>query len=406
MNDRYDGQAQVCGVGDERLKQVFRPDSPFALHDILAVARQQESDAIAPDPRFVPAFRELAESLVEEAALTPVGVTVARRRLALSLANQLRVRRLVESGRVDPELYGDDAVFVVGLPGTGLRRLQRLLSQHPGLNIPSLWEVARPSTEWAPWRRDPSLVDPFECALWERPGGAAGRRPDPGAPCGDHLLLSYAFHAPSAPVEYRVPRYADWLDSQDATAAYTFHRRALAVILERVHGGRPVLVSEFHALRLDGLLSVYPNARVIRVHRDPMASLAGIAELSTQRRRAWSLRVDPRAVKAEWARRLGRALAGPQWYDASVGSRVLDIAYAELAEMPLLTVRRICEFMDAPLPSSVEQRMLAEGVRFEEDFPGDFSRDYFGTADARLPDIFRDHREIYCRHWGVGMAIQ
>ncbi|MFF2352729.1 sulfotransferase family protein [Kitasatospora sp. NPDC058115] len=383
MNDRHDG----CG-------------SLFELRDILAVARQEEFEGKALEPSFVPAFGELVASLEGEAALTPAGVAVTRQRLALSLANQLRVRELVESGRVDPWGCGDDAVFVVGLPGSGLQRLQRLLSRHPGLNMPSLWEVARPSTDWLPWRCDPSLVDPFVYPLWERrPGGAAGPQPDPGAPCGDHLLLSYAFHALSAPMEYRVPGYTDWLDAQDATAAYTFHRSALAVILDRVHGGRPVLVSEFHSLRLGSLLSVYPNARIIRVHRDPMESLANVAGTSALRRRAWSLQVDPYAVKAEWARRLGRGLAGPEWYDASVGSRVLDIAYAELVERPLRTVRRMCEFIDAPLPSGVEHRMLAEPL-------GDFFGDHIETVDVRLPDIFHDHRENYCRHWGVGMATK
>ncbi|MYW19575.1 hypothetical protein GT039_29390 [Streptomyces sp. SID2955] len=351
-------------------------------------------------PCFVPAYRRLTQSLAEEADLTPTGVAVAYRRLVSALVNQMEVRELVENNCIDPALWGDDAVFVLGLPGTGLFRLQRLLNQHSALNIPTLWEILSPTSDWRPWRSQAPSDDPFEHTLWahlERRDGF--RAPGLGAPYGDHLLLTYAFHTPSASLEYRIPAYADWLQAQDAGEAYRFHRYALAVILDRVRGGTPLLVNEFHSLKLPALRSVYPHARVIRVHRDPLASLANVVGISVVRRQAWSRRVDPADVTAEWAGRLSSALTAPEWCGAALpGQDVLDLAYPEVMETPLLTVRRICDFLRIPLPTGIERRVLEQCDQLPRE-PG--AADPFCLDEEALPRSFRELRAQYCRQWGL-----
>ncbi|MFJ4006229.1 sulfotransferase [Streptomyces sp. NPDC090023] len=157
------------------------------------------------------------------------------------------MRELIETGRVDPEPHGNDVVFVVGLPGTGLSSLRRMLSHHPAFNIPTLREILSPTTDRGAWADTGVLRgDPFEHALWARLGEHGSHRtPTLEAPSSDHLLLAYAFHTPPASLEYRIPGYADWLREQDAAEAYRFHREALSAILERVDGGTPLLVNEF-----------------------------------------------------------------------------------------------------------------------------------------------------------------
>ncbi|MEU3754200.1 sulfotransferase [Streptomyces olivoreticuli] len=365
--------------------------------------QSQRSEPSLLTPCFVPAYQRLAEALSEEAALTPTGVEVTRRRLVSALANQVKVRELVETSAVDPELYGDDAVFVVGLPGTGLCRLLHLLNQHSAFNIPSLWEILSPSTEWHPWQAEGPRDDPFERALWLRLGRGAGLGPpDPSAPYGDRLLLTYAFHTSSAALEYRIPTYSNWLQAQDTTIAYEFHRYALAAILQRVSGGTPLLVNEFHSLQLPSLFASYPTARVIRVHRDPLESLRNVVGISTARRRAWSTRVDQAEVTAEWAHQLGTAMTVRSWCNpAPPGAATLDVTYTELVETPLLTVRRICEFLGVPLPSGIERRVLDQVGRFS----GTPEGCHFARLDeAALPDSFRDLRATYCRQWSMPLG--
>ncbi|WP_369393204.1 sulfotransferase [Streptomyces sp. CG1] len=393
--------ATSCRMDQEIGPPTDQPGAPFGLDSVYAAAQRSRDDASPVKPCFLPAYRRLIESLAEEADLTPTGVAVTRSRLVFSLVNQLKVRELVESSCIDPELWGDDAVFVLGLPGTGLHRLQRLLNEHSALNIPTLWEILSPTSEWRPRRHQALSDDPFEHALWAHLGQHDSfRAPDLGAPYGDHLLLTYAFHTPSASLEYRIPTYADWLQAQDASEAYRFHRYALAAILDRVRGGTPLLVNEFHSLKLPALLSAYPHARVIRVHRDPLVSLSNVASISTLRRQAWSHRVDPREVTAEWARRLTAVLNEPGGYsEALPGHEVLDVTYPEVVETPLLTVRRICDFLRIPLPTGIERRVLEQCDQFPCE-PGAVDT-YFCLDEEALPESFREQRAMYCQRWGL-----
>lgn len=394
--------AGSCRVDPELAPLTYRPDAPFDLGDIHAAAQRLTEGASLVRPGFVPAYRRLTTSLTEEADLTPTGVAVARRRLISALTNQIAIRALVQSDRLEPQLYGDDAVFVVGLPGTGLRHLQLLLNQHCGLNIPTLREILSPTTDWRPWSPNSSGDDPFERPLWAHLGRQEGLpAPELGAPYSDELLTTYAFHSQSAALEYRIPGYADWLRDQDTGRAFRFHRSALAVILERVRGGIPLLVNEFHSLDLGALLTEYPRARVIRVHRDPLASLADVAHLSARRRQVWSRsRVDPLDVRAEWTRRLTSVLAERKWSGAELpGHDVLDLTHLEVAATPLLTVRRICAFLRIPLPLGIERRILKECERLSGEPEGLRGRRVLD--EGVLPADFRELRAAYCREWDL-----
>ncbi|MFI8346895.1 hypothetical protein [Streptomyces sp. NPDC085596] len=165
--------------------------SPFDLESVVAAARRGGGGAdVTTRPRFLAAFRRLTASLADEADLSPEGVAVARRRLVSSLARQTRVRELIETGQVDPEPHGNDVVFVVGLPGTGLSSLRRMLSHHPAFNIPTLREILSPTTDRGAWADTGVLQDdPFEHALWARLGEHGSHRtPTLEAPSSDHLL--------------------------------------------------------------------------------------------------------------------------------------------------------------------------------------------------------------------------
>ncbi|MFC0865907.1 sulfotransferase [Sphaerimonospora cavernae] len=388
-------QAMSASVTYERIEScAWTNDRPVstsvptdgAPFDLGAVLAQGQLLAGAPDsmgPCFVSAYERLTASLAEESHLTPLGTEMAHRRLITSMANQLAVRQLVESGALGSQFYGDNAVFVTGLPFSGVSRLQRLLNEHPLFNIPSIWEQIRPVSNGVVINVKEELdrvVDLF-------PGHS-------GLGFGDHLLLTYAFHSPGAALEYRVPDYSKWLWSHDSTTAYAFHRFALAVILERIGGGTPVLASPFHAWHLDGLIAGYPTARVIRLHGDPMRSLAALSALTVARRRAWSEVVRPRDVMFEWASQLGAVLLAEGWRAAfPEGVQVLDLDYADLMETPLLVVRRVCRFLEVPLPAGIERRILQACEDAGAGSPPAWISD-FGVSIADLPEVFREGVEV------------
>src|SRR3546814_18009606 len=73
-----------------------------------------------------------------------------------------------------------------------------------------------------------------------------------------------------------------WLDAQDQTVVYTFLRRGLQFLQwqKRQRGigaERWVLKAPHHLLRMDILLNVFPGAKVIITHSDPLQSIPSIA---------------------------------------------------------------------------------------------------------------------------------
>jgi hypothetical protein len=68
---------------------------------------------------------------------------------------------------------------------------------------------------------------------------------------------------------YRVPSYRGWFLKQDLLPAYEYHHRFLQHLQHRQSAQRWVLKAPAHMFALPALLSVYPDALFVQVHRRP-----------------------------------------------------------------------------------------------------------------------------------------
>ncbi len=67
-----------------------------------------------------------------------------------------------------------------------------------------------------------------------------------------------------------VPGYDEWLLGVDQRSAYEYHRSVLQVLQSGGVRGRWTLKSPHHAIALEHLTAVYPDARLVLLHRDPV----------------------------------------------------------------------------------------------------------------------------------------
>src|SRR5208282_5355731 len=87
-----------------------------------------------------------------------------------------------------------------------------------------------------------------------------------------HLFSSLRFDT-----NYFVPSYRHWMDSTGHLAAYQFHRRFLQHLQHQAGGGgRWVLKCPDHVFALTAIRAVYPDARMVFVHRDPVRVLLSV----------------------------------------------------------------------------------------------------------------------------------
>ncbi|WP_307867973.1 sulfotransferase [Micromonospora sp. C95] len=352
-----------------------------------------DGEALTDQPRFLPALRRLVRAMNEEAQLTPDGARVARD----SLVNALRVQQRL-AARQRPAVDRPPTVTVVtGLHRTGTTLLQLLLAAHPQVRAPQLWELLAPGATQPP-EELVAAADRY-VAEYHRaaPAFAAIHPLHPRKPEECHRLIANSFHSEIFGLRYHVPGYLDWLSRQDHTGAYALHREQLAAIVGSGTGQHVVLKCPFHLWHGAELASTYPQARVVRLHRDPVTTVASVCSLTRTVRAARSRHVDPYEIGAFWLDRTAAALPGLRDPEAFAGLPVLDLRYRDLIADPVTAVSRVCAFAGLPFDPPA-QRAVRSAIRTAaHTAPGRHQyrlSDYGLDADG-LRRRFADYRAAY-----------
>jgi hypothetical protein len=94
------------------------------------------------------------------------------------------------------------------------------------------------------------------------------------------FFMEHDFKALSLESRGKLPNYREWLFSTDLTSAYTYHKRFLQLHQADAPGFWNLKMPS-HILYLDYLLKVYPDARLVWAHRDPLTALGSFCSILT-----------------------------------------------------------------------------------------------------------------------------
>jgi hypothetical protein len=356
------------------------------------------------EPGFGTALRVLLGAIEAEAALHPLGRAMMRQILVRSLASRLRIEALCDR---HPEIEAAPVVapvFIVGLQRTGTTLLHRLLALHPALRALASWEGVSPAPLFER-RARPGAPDPRigQARLAER--AARWLAPDffavhPILAEGieeDSILFDATLFSTAAEALLDVPSFSAWLEAQPQRGAYREYRRALQLLLWQ-RPGRWLGKTPAHLERLGVLLETFPDARVVHTHRDPVETVASLCSMVAHGRGFFSDRVDPQEVGRQWLGKARRMLEkGLAARERRGEGAFLDVQYADLVEDPLKQVRRVCDFIGAPLPAGAEravQRFLAQHPQHEHGRHG-YALGDFGLAREEVAAGFADYRKRF-----------
>jgi hypothetical protein len=139
-----------------------------------------------------------------------------------------------------------------------------------------------------------------------------------------------------------VPDYHDWLMAVDQRSAYEYHRRVLQVLQSGGVRGRWTLKSPHHAIALDPLTAVYPDAHLVLLHRDPVVLCGSVCSLISTLSGTFS-DVDHRAaIGRHWTAMLEESVRRIDEFRAAHPERaIVDVQYSDLVADPAATVARI-----------------------------------------------------------------
>ncbi len=318
---------------------------PLDADALLALARRRSGLRDFGDMSFVDPLRRLLGSCNDEASLSLVGRMATRWDTVRFLTNLLQFH---DAERRDPGVLNqgiERPIFITGLPRSGTTFLHRLLMEDPDNRAPLVWQTIYPYPLGKPARggRDvrPSRVARQLRAFERLAPEFRGLHPlDAQSPQECSEITAHVFRSLRFDTTYRIPTYRHWLDGDSHLPAYRFHRRFLQHLQHQDGGGRWVVKCPDHLFALDAIRVVYPDARLVFVHRDPVKVLLSVAKLTEVLRRPFTRRIDPREIGAQES---GRWLDGTRQMiavgdDAGLPESVHHVQHKDLVANPVGTV--------------------------------------------------------------------
>ena len=337
-------------------------------------------------------LERLARSLEEECALHPIGRFTIRDTLVRTLENRLRLETFVEKHPEIAKIEVKDPIFVVGMQRTGTTMLHRLLTCDARLRHLPAWEGLNPVPLREPLdaaeRRTRMAVarTAMRALRYLGPELSAIHPMEVDGPEEDVHLLDLSFLSPTADAVARVPSYSQWFESTDQLPAYRTMRRAVQVMLWQ-RDGRYLGKSPHHLEYLDELLTVFPDAKVIQTHRNPLRTVASFCSMMGHGRAMLCERVDGLEIGRRFGAKAVRAIERTMASRSRLPEeRFLDVHYRDTLADPMAQVRRIYEFLELELTPEVEAAM--------ETWRAENSQTKHGTHRYQLEDFGLEREEL------------
>jgi hypothetical protein len=298
-------------------------------------------------------FREglevYCEAVTAEAKLNDFGAIAVRANMVGNLANRLKV---VDHAATHPDVAAeriDAPLIVIGMFRAGTTFLSHLLDQDPGNRALLSWESADsvPPPTPANHRQGPrveavragqQLMSQLNPAL----DAVHRETADEATECLS--VLGQDFKSLLWEAMANVPTYGAWLDKVDHRSAYEHHRRVLQVLQSGGVRGRWTLKSPHHAIALDALTAVYPDARLVLLHRDPVVLCASVCSLIRTLSGTFTDADHGPYIAEHWPAMLETSIERIGAFRAAHPEHpVIDVQYADLVREPVVTVGRIYE---------------------------------------------------------------
>lgn len=354
--------------------------------DIISLG---ESGAGISDPErhLHPALHALTASLNGDNRLSYRGEAAVQHALIARTRSRLEgIKRIAQFPEIAAETIRAP-IFLTGLPRSGASYLQCLFA------------------------RDGRFRQ-MRCG--EAPGyGAAPAKREDGEPhrgCAEHLWgechapMEQSYAAAGFFSPYDTPSYFDFLMRRmDIDPAYRVHRRQLQLLQWQAEPKRWVLNYPGHLIGMDAIIAVYPDARFVMLHRDPLQVAIAMARTTLALRATrYDPPTDPQRAGMQMMdlvhRLVDRIMAfctGPH------ADRIVHVDYYALIADPV----RAWEAVQAGLGIGMEMQMPPEsGEGWEPQYGPETEQEATGYTLEQLGirlDLAAEFFGAYRRHFGI-----
>jgi hypothetical protein len=297
--------------------------------------------------------------------------------------------RVIDWHHQHPELASQrivEPVFVVGASRTGTTAMSQLLAADPANRSLLGFEVndSVPPPQAEGYWDDPRFVAAREAPdmlAMINPGFRSIHYDPPDGPMECVTVLAQHFLSAQLVTVFNIPTYHRWMFDADEVAAYRYHQLVLQ-LLQSGKPGRWHLKSPHHAFAMDGLTAVYPDAKLVVTHRDPVKTLASTCSLIVSLTGTFSDGDFRSYIAGIWTDTvdlmINRTL---EFRDAHPEVQFVDVLYDDYIADPIAAVARLYDELGRELTPDAEKAMREMATREPQH---KFGRHTYALADVGL----------------------
>ena len=373
-------------------------------NEILDQAKSETGLSDLGEPLFFEGLNKLIDSINNEASLNEIGIQAQPIRIQGLLSNRLRFE---EDLKKFPEILDQEIIapiVIVGLPRTGSTMTHRLLASDPNHTAMLWWEGRYPALLPGEKRGDiearmelgKAEVDAVVAASPE----ALDIHPwDYKGADEEILLLEHNFLSTVPESFMALPSYSEWIEEQDHALAYEDLKKFIQYLQWQNPGRenkRWVLKSPHHLGFIDKMISVFPDAKIIQTHRDPIKTVPSFCSMCANLFEPLTTNFDKVFIGKHWSNKLTRALNHCMNISEQHPDNFLDLEFLNMIKDPIDEMKKIYEFIGEPFGEKTEVAMEAWREENKHEMGAHkYSLEEYDLTESQINDNFAKYQQKY-----------
>ncbi len=373
-------------------------------NEILDQTKSETGLSDLGEPLFLEGLNKLIDSINNEANLNEIGIQAQPIRIQGLLSNRLRFE---EDLKKFPEILEQEIIapiVIVGLPRTGSTMTHRLLASDPNHTAMLWWEGRYPALLPGEKRGDiearmelgkaevdavvAASPDALDIHPWDYNGADE-----------EILLLEHNFLSTVPESFMALPSYSEWIEEQDHALAYEDLKKFIQYLQWQNPGReskRWVLKSPHHLGFIDKMISVFPDAKIIQTHRDPIKTVPSFCSMCANLFEPLTTNFDKVFIGKHWSNKLTRALNHCMKISEKHPDNFLDLEFLNMIKDPIDEMKKIYDFIGEPFGEKTEVAMEAWREENKHEMGAHkYSLEEYDLTESQINDNFSKYQQKY-----------
>ena len=373
-------------------------------NEILDQAKSETGLSDLGEPLFFEGLNRLINSINNEANLNEIGIQAQPIRIQGLLTNRLRFE---EDLKKFPEILDQEIIapiVIVGLPRTGSTMTHRLLASDPNHTAMLWWEGRYPAL--LPGEKRGDIETRMELGKAEVDAVVAASPEALDIHPWDYkgadeeiLLLEHNFLSTVPESFMALPSYSKWIEEQDHTLAYEDLKKFIQYLQWQNPGRekkRWVLKSPHHLGFIDKMISVFPDAKIIQTHRDPIKTVPSFCSMCANLFEPLTTNFDKVFIGKHWSNKLTRALNHCMNISEQHPDNFLDLEFLNMIKDPIDEMKKIYEFIGESFGEKTEVAMEAWREENKHEMGAHkYSLEEYDLTESQINNNFAKYQQKY-----------